>query len=232
MKLLTPSALALCLLVFVGCAEGNAPSPETDTVIANATNKVEGNIEGMDCTGCSGSVMAAVEAIEGVTACHADVATGDLEIALKDDADSDAKLKEIKAVLTALEDGKYTVKTINVSITEVEEGTKGDAEPTEESATEEPAAAAPAVDEQASEVAETTFVMTAYKVKGMDCSGCSGEIVKAVEAVEGVQEVKADHMTGTVKVAFADEAKADEAKADEVKDVIAGLSDGKYTVSQ
>ena len=28
MKLLTTSALALCMLVLVGCAEGNAPDPE------------------------------------------------------------------------------------------------------------------------------------------------------------------------------------------------------------
>ena len=51
MKLLA-TALALCLFVIVGCAEGNAPSPEAAATIAEATNKVEANVTGMDCLGC------------------------------------------------------------------------------------------------------------------------------------------------------------------------------------
>ena len=224
MKLLTTSALALCLLVLVGCADGNAPDSEAAATISAATNKVEANITGMDCSGCSSSVVAAVEAIEGVEAASADVATGDVKVALTDDADAGAKLIEIEKVLAGLEDGKYKVKNITAT-----HATEGKAIPTEAPPTEEPAAEEPAGDEQASAETEL-FVMASYKVSGMDCSGCSSSIVEAVKQVDGVQKVEADHKTGAVSVAFEDRFD-DKRKTDEIKDLIGGLSDGKYTVS-
>lgn len=115
MKLFTTSALALCMLVLIGCAEGDATSPEAADKIANASNKVQANITGMDCTGCSSSVVAAVEAIDGVEAASADVASGDVTVALKDDADAEVAKAEVEKVIAELQDGKYTVKTIMVS---------------------------------------------------------------------------------------------------------------------
>lgn len=222
MKLFATSALALCLTLAIGCAEGNTTTPEAATLIANATNKVEANIEGMDCTGCSGSVVAAVEQIEGVKAASADVATGDVKVALEDDADGEAKLKEIEAVLASLSEGKYTVIEINAFTAH-----QGDPETGE--AQETAPAEEPTEDEQAS-TQEQVSVFASYKVKGMDCSGCSSQIVKAVEQVDGVQKVEADHMTGAVKVSF-DDRFDDKKKTDEIKDLIASLSNGKYTVS-
>lgn len=221
MKTLLTSALTLCLLIAVGCAEGNAPNAETEATIANATNKVELNIEGMDCSGCSGSVVAAVEAIEGVEAATADVASGDVAVALADGVDAATKGIEIEAVLQELQEGKYTVKSITASSPAEGEGT-----PSEEAPSEEPAS-----DEQANAESDEAFVFTSYKVTGMDCSGCSSQIVNAVKAVDGVQKVEADHATGKVEVAF-DDRFDDKTKTDEVKAVIASLSDGKYTVSQ
>jgi copper chaperone CopZ len=225
MKTLLTAALTLSMLFAVGCADGNAPSPETNAVMANATNKVAANIEGMDCSGCSSSVVAAVEAIDGVMAATADVATGDVEVALEDNADTDAKLEEIQTVLVGLQEGKYTVKTISAS------GAQKDKTADEPKPAEEPAQDEPAGDKQAvTEPVEEAFVFTSYKVTGMDCSGCSGEIESAVKQVPGVVKVKADHMTGAVKVSITDDFD-DKKKTDEIKDLIAGLSDGKYTVS-
>ena len=113
MKTLATSAIALCLLVMIGCAEGNAPAP--DAAITDATNKVQANITGMDCSGCSSSVAAAVKEIEGVKDCYADVKTGDVTVALNDDADAEAAKVEVEKVIAGLSDGKYTVKTIAVS---------------------------------------------------------------------------------------------------------------------
>lgn len=121
MKTLATSALALCLLLFVGCADGNAPSADTEATITNATNKVEANVSGMDCTGCSGSIASAVEGIDGVTACYVDLKSGDVSVALADDADAKAKMLEVEKAITSLSDGKFTVNTISVS-------TEGDAE--------------------------------------------------------------------------------------------------------
>ena len=114
MKLLTTTVLALCMLIVVGCAEGNAPSPDAAATISNATNKVQANISGMDCSGCSSSVVAALEAIQGVTAASADVASGDVKVALADDADVDAAKMEISKVISELQDGKYAVKTMAI----------------------------------------------------------------------------------------------------------------------
>ena len=148
------------------------------------------------------------------------------KVALADDVDAGAKLLEIEAVLQELQEGKYKVKSITATYPANGEGT-----PTEEAPSEEPAVEEPAADEQAStEPAEEAFVFTAYKVTGMDCSGCSSSIVEAVKAVDGVQTVKADHTTGKVEVAF-DDRFDDKRKTDEIKDVIATLSDGKYDVS-
>jgi len=120
MKLLATSALALCLMVIIGCAEANAPAP--DTTITDATNKVEANISGMDCSGCSGAVVAAVENIEGVSAAHADVKTGAVQVALTDKADAEVAKAEIEKVLAELQDGKYTVNTIAVSTAAADHG--------------------------------------------------------------------------------------------------------------
>lgn len=227
MKLLATSALTLFLLIAVGCAEGNAPSSETKTILANATNKVEANIEGMDCSGCSSSVVAAVEAIDGVEAASADVASGDVKVALADDADTDAKLLEIEAVLQDLQEGKYTLKSISAWHNPENSEVTKPAPP----ASEEPAAEEATGDEQAgTEPVEEVFIFASYKVTGMDCSGCSSQIAKAVEQIDGVKQAEADHVTGAVKVSIEDRFD-DKRKTDEIKDVIAALSDGKYTVS-
>jgi copper chaperone CopZ len=225
MKLLATSALTLCLLIAVGCAEGNAPDPSAESVIANATNKVEANIEGMDCSGCSSAVVAAVKGVDGVEAASADVASGDVKVALKEDVDATEKLLEIESVLQELQEGKYTVKSITASHPADSEGT-----PTEEPATEEPAEEEPAEEEQAS-VETAEYFIASYAVKGMDCSGCSTEVAFAVEDIEGVSKAKADHKTGQVMVSY-EEGVAAETKEQEVKDVITGLSDGKYSVTQ
>lgn len=221
MKLFTTAAVALCLLVFVGCdAETDTP-PTPDTRITDASNKVQANITGMDCTGCSGSIVAAVEAIDGVTAAQADVATGDVIVALSDDADAQATKVEVEKVITGLSKGKYTVKTISA--------TTGDAAKSDEAETKP--AEKPAADEQAgTEPTEEAFVHISYKVTGMDCSGCSSQIVKAVEQVDGVTKAEADHMLGAVRVVYVARFD-DKRKTEEIKDVIAELSDGKYTVN-
>lgn len=119
MKLLATSALALCLLVTVGCADSSAPTTDTAAAIENASNKVQANISGMDCTGCSGSVTAAVTGIDGVTACYVDLASGDVSVALADDADAEMKMDEIKTAITELSDGKFTVNTITAGTEEM-----------------------------------------------------------------------------------------------------------------
>lgn len=220
MKTLLTSALTVCLLLAVGCAEGNAPDPAADAVIANAANKVQANIEGMDCSGCESAVVAAVTAIDGVEAASADAATGDVAVALADDADKAAKLIEIEAVLQELQEGKYTVKSITATPT-----SEGQDTPNEEPVGDEPA------DEEQAGIETTDLFVAAYAVKGMDCSGCSKEIDFAVEDIEGVKQAKADHKTGTVIVAY-EEGVTAESKENEVKAVIAGLSDGKYTVGE
>jgi len=215
MKLSMIPALALCVLMLAACAESTDPN----RAISAATNKIQVNIEGMTCTGCSGSVVAAVQQIDGVTACSADPATGDVVVALADAADTDAKLLEVETLLQQLEDGKYKVKSITVSY------------PSRSEPSEPPAAAQPAGEEQSNaESDDQTFVHTSYKVTGMDCSGCSSQIVEAVKQVDGVLNVEADPMTGAVSVAFEDRFD-DKRKTDEIKDVIAGLSEGKYSVS-
>ena len=113
MKRLTTSALALCMLIFVGCADSTTPAPNAD--IANATNKVEASVEGMDCVSCSGAIVSAVEDIEGVTGCHADAKTGAVQVALTNDADAEATKAEVEKVIAGLKDGKFTVSTIAVS---------------------------------------------------------------------------------------------------------------------
>lgn len=113
MKLLTTSALALCMLILVGCADSTTPGPEAN--IADATNKLEGSVEGMDCVSCSGAIVSAVEDIDGVTGCHADAKTGAVQVALADDADAEATKAEVEKVIAGLQDGKYTVTTFAVS---------------------------------------------------------------------------------------------------------------------
>lgn len=115
MKMLTTSALALCLLILVGCAEGNAPDAEAANVISAANNKVEANISGMDCSGCSGSIIAAVEGIDGVTACMVDLKSGDVSVALTDEADAGEKMLEVEKTITSLSDGKFSINSLTVS---------------------------------------------------------------------------------------------------------------------
>lgn len=224
MKTLATSALALCLLVLIGCAEGNAPSPDALATFENANNKVEANVTGMDCTGCSGSIESAVADIDGVEAVMVDLASGDVKVALSDDAEAQAKMLEIEKTIQALSDGKFKVETITVS-TEAEAETK----PVEEPSTEEPASDEPASEEQAS-AEDTSFEFTSYKVTGMDCAGCSKDVVFAVEDIEGVSKCEACHKSGTVKVAFKDGVTAED-KAKQIKTVITGLDDGKYAIS-
>lgn len=214
MKTLATSALALCLLVMIGCAEGNAPSADALATFENANNKVEANVTGMDCTGCSGTIESAVAGIEGVEAVMVDLASGDVKVALSDDAEAEAKMLEIESAIQALSDGKFTVQTITVS-TDAEAESK----PVEE----------PAGEEQAS-AEDASFEYTSYKVTGMDCAGCSKEVAFAVEDIEGVSKAEVCHKSGTVKVAFNDGVTADD-KAEQIKTTIASLEDGKYKVS-
>lgn len=224
MKLLTTSALALCLLVMIGCAEGNTPSPDATAAIENANNKVEANISGMDCTGCSYGIETALAEIKGVTAAKADHATGAVTVALDDDADAEAAKAEIEKAIAGLSDGKFTVDTITVS-TKVETEGQSDTEPAKEESAEDD----PAADEQAS-AEDASFEFTSYKVSGMDCSGCSKEVAFAVEDIEGVSKAEACHKSGKVMVAFEDGVTPED-KSEQIKTVITGLSDGKYAVS-
>ncbi|MBX2851110.1 MAG: cation transporter [Phycisphaeraceae bacterium] len=221
MKLLTTSALALCLAVMIGCAEGNAPSPDALATFENANNTVEANVTGMDCTGCSGSIESALTSIKGVEAAMADVASGDVKVALADDVDAEAVKAEIEQAIAGLSDGKFKVQTIAVSTAGDDHG-HDHADEEEEGGNEENAG-----DEQAS-AEDTALEFTSYKVSGMDCSGCSTEVAFAVEDIEGISKAKADHKTGTVIVAF-DEGVSSDDKREQIKTVIAGLSDGKYT---
>ena len=217
----TATLLLAACLTFVGCSDTSSPT----TTVLSATNKIEMNISGMDCTGCSSSICSAVEQVAGVTGAIADVKTGDVTIALEDRVDASEAKIEISKVILGLSDGKYKVNTItieggpNIEPTPALPATPNDT-PTEES---------PADQEQVSSASEVQ-VVASYKVTGMDCSGCSSQIVAAVKAVDGVQKVEADHMTGAVRVSF-DDRFDDKRKTDEIKDVISKLSNGKYSVS-
>lgn len=103
----TLAALALAgSLALVGCSEsGNT----ADTAIANASYRVEANVSGMDCAGCTSQVCAAAEEVAGVTGATADLETGKITIALEEGADADAAKAEIEKIITGLRNGKYTV---------------------------------------------------------------------------------------------------------------------------
>ncbi|MEM6257135.1 MAG: copper ion binding protein [Planctomycetota bacterium] len=195
MKLLATPALALCLMVMIGCAEGNTPSADAAATIEAATNKVEANVSGMDCTGCSGSIEAAIAQIEGVTAATADVKTGDVKVALADDADSEAAKAEIEKVIAGLSDGKFTVENIIVSTATVEED-QGESQGSEG-------------ETEASETAEETQADAAgegavFTVAGMTCSACSDKVTKAVSEIEGVESVSVCHKSGKCSVVGAE----------------------------
>ena len=221
MKLLALSALALCFAI-VGCGE-SASGPDAD--IMAATNKVEANVQGMTCSGCTGQVCSAIEnKVAGVTGAYADLKTGTVTIALEDDADTQAAAKEIETLIAGLSKGKYTVSDVKAI-------TADDAPATDET-TDEPAdeqAPADDADQANATDQDSIYILASYKVKGMTCDGCSGEVEEAVKQIAGVQTVKADHSIGTVVVKF-DDRFDDKVKTDEIKDLIAGLSDGKYTV--
>ncbi len=200
MKLFTNSALALCLLIMIGCADSDTPSAETDALIANASSKVEANVSGMDCTGCSYGIESALAEVTGVTAAKANHATGEIEVALADDADAEAAKAEIEKVLGVLSNGKYTVNTIAVS-------TKADAEAeaAEEPATEEPADGEPASEEPAAEEqASADLEQTLFTVTGMSCQHCSSKVTKALAEVDGVESVYVCHKSGTATVTAAE----------------------------
>ena len=214
-------ALALTFsLGLIGCAES---SSGPDAAIAQASNKVQANIAGMDCGGCTSSVCTAVEQVAGVTGAHADLKTGKLTVALEDGADAEAAAKEIETVVAGLSKGKFTISDITTTTA------TDDAAPAEDDAdpAQEPAEDA----EQASTVEHETHLVSAhtYKVDGMDCTGCSGSIEEAVQQIAGVKNVKANHEDGLVVIAY-DSTIDEEAKEKEVKAVIAALSGGKFTV--
>ena len=229
MKLLATSALALCLMVLIGCAEGTTTSPETSSAIADATNKVEANISGMDCTGCSGAVVAAVEGIEGVTAAQADVKTGAVQVALTEDVDVEAAKAQIEKVLAELQDGKYTVNTIAVSTAATEDdhghehaegddhdhahadgdkkccgkckGEKKEGECCGKCKEEKKDATEATEEPQADAASEGTVVFT---VAGLNDAETSEKITKAVTAVEGVEGVSVCLKSGKCTVVAAD----------------------------
>ncbi len=39
-----------------------------------------------------------------------------------------------------------------------------------------------------------------FNVRGMMCGGCENRVQNALKTIDGVEEVKADHITGTVTV--------------------------------
>lgn len=230
--LLALPALALCLML-TACADSTTPAPDAE--ITEAANKVEANITGMTCTGCSGQVCDAVEKVAGVTKAWADPKTGQVTVALEDDADTDAALKEVQATIIGLSDGKYSINEIAYVSSQTKACAEGCTKdccktPAEDAPAEDAATDERATEEQAGTESTEAFVFTSYKVSGMDCSGCSSQIVKAVEQVDGVKQIEADHVTGAVKVSIEDRFD-DKVKTDEIKDLIAGLSNGKYTVS-
>ena len=50
-----------------------------------------------------------------MTAASADVESGDVKVALSDDADAEAAKAEVEKVIAGLSDGKYSIQTITVS---------------------------------------------------------------------------------------------------------------------
>lgn len=212
MKLLAAAALSLSLAL-VGCGESNVnkPDPNLFTQANTATTKVEG----MTCSACEGAVCSAIQKLDGVAAVTADAKTGEVKIALKEGATLD--LEAVKKAVTDGSAGEFKVT--------------GDLKlPEPATPAQDPANNEPAPDDQAGIETDKPSVFVSYKVSGMDCAGCSSQIVKAVEQIDGVQKAQADHATGSVQVAF-DDRFDDKKKTDEIKDLIAGLSDGKYTVS-
>lgn len=41
-------------------------------------------------------------------------------------------------------------------------------------------------------------------IKGMMCNGCENRVKNAIENLEGIEKVKADHITGKVKIVAKD----------------------------
>lgn len=219
MKLYPVPMLCIALL-FSGCGE-SAQRPTVDAEIFKTANTVESKVEGMDCGGCESSICAAVQDVPGVAAVKADRKSGTVTVALADGADAGVTRAEVEKVIAGLSGGKYTIGDVNDSTPEEEDAAKP---------TDDPASNAPASDEQAGAESKGTFVFASYTVTGMDCSGCSSQIVSAVQQVDGVQKVEADHTSGSVRVTF-DDRFDEKVKTDEIKNLIAGLSNGKYTVS-
>lgn len=137
MKWIATFGMALSLAL-VGCSESGTADAETTATIQAATNTVEAKVTGMDCSGCTGSVCGAVAQIAGVTAATADLETGKVTVALADDADAKAALKEIETTIAGLSNGKYTVNSIEVSTKEAaEDKTPEESETPKETADEQ-----------------------------------------------------------------------------------------------
>ena len=201
MRLLAASMLMVCL-VFVGCAEN---ATEVSAEIANASNKVEANVDGMTCSGCTGEVCAAVEGIAGVTGAHADVKTGKVSVALEDGVDTEAKMQEIETVIAGLSDGKYKVSAVVDASDSTQTPADKDDEQMQENG-EEP---------QADATHGDTVYAASYDVKGMTCTACSNKVTQAVTAVEGVESAYVCYKSGTCSVVAADGAEVCPAKVAE-----------------
>lgn len=141
MKTLAALAMTACFTL-IGCAESSSPESQSQTQdqtevdIAAATNKVEADIDGMTCGGCSYQVTTAVKEVPGVTACTADPATGAVKVALDDAADAEATKAEVEKVIAGLSDGKYTIKSITTVVAEPDAEQPAESAPTDEGATD------------------------------------------------------------------------------------------------
>ncbi len=191
MKLFAAPALCLCLLLIAACADTAPTEPGISITDANTT--VEANVEGMDCTGCSGGICSALKEVDGVADAHADHKTGKLVVALNDDADAAAAAKEIETVVAGLSKGKYTISGVEVvTKDEAEEKAPADDE-------------TPADDEDTSAADHQHHEGGAvYTVTGMTCETCSGKVTEAVTALDCVESAYVCHKSGTCTVTAAE----------------------------
>lgn len=200
MKLLAGSALMFCLAI-VGCADtsgGTDPANFADTTKVASTQ-----VEGMTCSGCEGSVCAALKEIDGVKDVKADAKTGEVMIALEDGAKLDTQ-----AVQAAIADLNFTSADIKLPEGFCPKGcTKDCCKPADEDATpDDTTPKEPVTDDQASTETQTEgpFYVANYKVTGMDCGGCEWTINTALAKLDGVKACKADAKTGNVELHIAE----------------------------
>ncbi len=81
----------------------------------------------------------------------------------------------------------------------------------------------PVVPTELSGPAPPGFVVRAYDVEGMCCSGCSGKIYASLTRIEGVEEASVDFVLGTAAVVVPED--LDAARIEPA------LNFGKYTAS-